>query len=120
MPLHRLHPLAAITAIIFIAGTLANFFTLDWRIAPISNAIGSALLAIPFAVLFVAHITVAKTWRRHAYLAVGSVLFIAPWCIVSFAMRWFRGGWAGLAVACIVLIALAMGFSLTARLIREK
>ncbi|KQV45982.1 hypothetical protein [Duganella sp. Root336D2] len=120
MQLHRFHPLAGITAIIFVTCTLANFLTLDWRSAPISNAIGSALLASPFAVLFIAHITMAKTWRRNAYLATGSILFIAPWNVISFAMRWFHGGWPGLAVACVVLITLAMGFSLTARLIREK
>jgi hypothetical protein len=46
----RFHPLAVFTAAIFVAATVANFLTLDWRRAPISYAIGSALLASPFAV----------------------------------------------------------------------
>jgi len=92
----RFHPLAAFTAAIFVAATVANFLTLDWRRAPISYAIGSALLASPFAVLFVAHATIARTRRRHVYLAAGTALFIFPWYVISFAVRWLQAGWPGL------------------------
>jgi K+ transporter len=120
MHLQRFHPLAGITTVILVAGTLANFFTLDWQRAPFSYGIGSLLLASPFAVLLVAHVTIARTWRRNIYLAVGSVLFIVPWLFISFAMRWFQGGWAGIAVGGAVLIVLAVGYLSLALLIGEK
>jgi len=120
MHLQRFHPLAGITVVILVGGTLANFFTLEWHVAPLSYAISSLLLASPFAVLLFAHVTIARTWRRNVYLAVGSVLFIVPWLFISFAMRWFQGGWAGIAVGGAVLIALALGYLSLALLIGEK
>jgi hypothetical protein len=115
-----MHPSAGITVALFVAATLANFLTLDWRLAPLSYAIGSTLLASPFAVLFTGHLTIAKTWRRNVFLAVGSVLFVAPWLIVSFALRWFQPGWAGIAVATAALVVLAAGYLLLALLMRER
>src|SRR5438067_2532406 len=120
MQLRRFHPLAGITVIILVAGTLGNFFTLDWQRAPLSDGIGSLLLASPFAVLLVAHVTIARTWRRNVYFAVGSILFIVPWLFISFAMRWFHGGWAGIAVGSAALVALAVGYLAPALLIGEK
>ena len=120
MHLRRFHSLAGITVIILIACTVANFFAMEWHRAPISYAVASVLLASPFAVLLWAHVTIAQTWRRNLYLAIGSVLFIVPWLFISFAMRWFQGGWYGIAVGSAVMIALAGGYLSLALLIGEK
>lgn len=120
MHLQRFNPFAGISAIILVGCALANFFTLDWQLAPLSYAVSSLFLASPFAVLLFAHATIARTWRRNVYLAVGSVLFIVPWMFISFAMRWFQGGWPGIAVGGVVLIALALGYLSLALLIGEK
>jgi len=120
MHLSPFHPLGAVTATLVVACVWANFVPLEWRSAPFSYAISSLLLASPFLIFLAGHLTVARTWRRNAYLAVGSVLFVVPWLFISFAMRWFHGGWAGVAVGTAIMMPLALGYLASARRIPEE
>jgi hypothetical protein len=115
----RIHPLTAVTALVFLVLLLGNFFTLDWQKATISSALGALILASPFVVFIEAHQNIARTWRRHAYLAAGSVLFIVPSTVLSFLLRWFQPGVIGLGLAGIILVSLAYAYAYPARWIKE-
>lgn len=120
MQVQRLHPATAITALFLVAAVATNFFTLDrgGRVSP--YLAGSLVLASPFAVLLAGHLTLARTWRRNAFLAGGNVLFAFGWAVASFAMRWFQPGWIGLAFFGAVLALFAGLYLLLALVIPEK
>jgi hypothetical protein len=119
MNLHRPHATAAITALCLAGAVGANIFTLNWRGHFLAYAGASLLLASPFAVLLAGHLTVAKTWRRSTFLAVGSVLLALAWWFASFLMRWFQPGWGGAVFFGLVLSSLAVLYILLSLVIRE-
>ena len=116
----RLHPTAAITALFLLAAVAINFFTLDRGKHVFAYLAGSLMLASPFAVLLLGHLTLARTWRRNAFLAGGSVLFAFGWALASFAMRWFQPGWVGIAIFGAVLALFAVLYLLLALVIPER
>jgi hypothetical protein len=96
MKLQCPHATAAITALCLAGAVGANIFTLNWRDHFIAYAGASLLLASPFAVLLAGHLTLAKTWRRNTFLAIGSVLLALAWWLASFLMRWLQpSAWVG-------------------------
>jgi hypothetical protein len=93
--------------------------TTDWRGHPVGYGIASLLLASPFAVLLAGHLTIARTWRRNAFLAAGNLLFGLAWLMASFVMRWFQPGWIGAVFLGLSLSIVAVGYLLLAREIAE-
>jgi hypothetical protein len=82
--------------------------------------VAALLLASPFVVLLLGHLTLARTWRRNAFLAGGSVLFAFGWAFASFAMRWFQPGWRGAVFLGLVLALFAGVYLLLALVIPER
>ena len=120
MQVQRPHPTAAITAMCLMAAVAANFFTLDHGGRALTYFAGAFVLASPFAVLLLGHFTLARTWRRNAFLAGGSVVFAFGWAVASFAMRWFQAGWVGVLFFGVVLALLACLYLLLALVIPER
>jgi hypothetical protein len=119
MKLQRPHATAAITALCLAGAVGANIFTLNWRDHFIAYAGASLLLASPFAVLLAGHLTLAKTWRRNTFLAIGSVLLALAWWLASFLMRWLQPGWGGAIFFGLVLSGLAALYILLSLVVRE-
>ena len=120
MQVQRPHPTAAITAMCLMAAVAANFFTLDHGGRALTHFAGALVLASPFAVLLLGHFILARTWRRNAFLAGGSVVFAFGWAVASFAMRWFQPGWVGILFFGVVLALLACLYLLLALVIPER
>jgi hypothetical protein len=107
MRLKRTDVLAVIPLCFFVGATLGNFVTLNWRNNPSSYAIASAVLASPFIVLFLGHLVLARTWRKHALLIMSNLVIAAAWYLASFLMRWFQPGWFGIVFFSVVLYCVA-------------
>lgn len=120
MQVQRLHPAAAITAFCLLAAIAANFFTLDHRGHHLTYFAGSLVLASPFVVLLLGHLTLARRRRRNAFLAGGSILFAFCWAVASFAMRWLQLGWVGVAFFGAILAVFAGLYLLLALIIPDK
>jgi hypothetical protein len=112
-------PAFAFTALCFSLATAANFFTVNWWKNPIGYAMGSLILAGPFAVLLLGQARFARTWRRNAFLVLGNVIFAFLWFIASFAMRWFQPGLPGIMFFGGVLSMLSLGYASLSRCIKE-
>lgn len=118
--MYGFHPVAAVTYLVLASIGLGNFFTLEWQSAPLASALGSLVLASPFFVFIGAHRNIATTWKRHAYLAAGSLLFVIPCMTFSFLLRWFQPGAIGLGVAGLILIVLALAYRFPVKFIKEE
>ena len=120
MRVQHLHPAAAVTAFCLLAAVAANFFTINHGGHYLQGVAGSLMLASPFAVLLLGHLTLARRRRRNAFLAGGSIFFAFFWVVASFAMRWFQPGWFGLAFFGVVLALFAGLYLLLALIIPDK
>jgi hypothetical protein len=120
MKMQRFHPAAPITALYLVGALAVNYFSLEHESRHATYLVAALLLASPFAVLLLAHLTLARTWKRNTFLAAGSVLFIVDWGIASFAMRWFQPGWAGAVFFGVGLTLLAGLYALLAFVIPER
>jgi hypothetical protein len=120
MNMQRVHPLTAVTAICLVAAVAVNFFSLDRHGRDAIYLGASAALASPFAVLLIGHLTLARTWRRNAFLAMGNFVFAIGWAVASFLMRWFQPGWAGVAFFGFALSLLAGLYVLLTLVVPER
>lgn len=112
--------MSAVTFFCFIAASFGNLLTSERAENLGIYAIGSILLASPFLVLLAGHITLARTWRRHAFFVFGNLLLVPIWFAGSFAIRWFKPGWPGVLLVSLVLSIAAGLYVLCGRFIRER
>lgn len=97
---------AIVPTLLFIAAVAWNLGSVNWRSDPASYLLGSALIACPFAVLAISHLTIANGWRSHAFLLTGNLLIALSVGFASFLMRWFQPGWVGIAFFSVLLFCL--------------
>jgi hypothetical protein len=111
---------AIVPTLFFIAAVAWNLTSVNWRSDPASYLLGSAMIASPFAVLAIAHLTIAKGWRSHAFLLSGNLLVAFAVLFVSFLMRWFQPGWSGIAFFSVLLFCLGAIWAVGGLAFRDK
>ncbi|MFC7518020.1 hypothetical protein ACFQUU_23705 [Herbaspirillum sp. GCM10030257] len=111
---------AIVPSLFFIAAVAWNLTSVSWRSDPVSYLLGGALIASPFAVLAIAHLTIAKRWRSHAFLLSGNVFVAFAVWLASFLMRWFQSGWSGIAFFSVLLFCLGATWAAGGLAFRDK
>jgi hypothetical protein len=111
---------AIVPTLFFIASVAWNLSSVNWRSDPASYLLGSALIACPFAVLAITHITIANGWRSHAFLLAGNLLVAFAVCFASFLMQWFQPGWIGIAFFSVFLFCLGATWAVGGWALRDK
>jgi hypothetical protein len=111
---------AIVPTLFFIAAVTWNLTSINWRSDPASYLLGSAMIASPFAVLAITHLTIAEGWRSHAFLLSGNVLIALAVWFVSFLMQWLQPGWSGLALFSVLLFCLGAIWAVGGLAFRDK
>lgn len=111
---------AIVPMLFFIAAIVWNLTSVNWRSDPASYLLGSTMIVSPFAVLAIAHLSIAKGWRSHAFLLAGNVVIsLAVW-FASFLMQWFQSGWLGIAFFAVILFCLGATWAVGGMAFRAK
>jgi hypothetical protein len=112
--------LASVPTLFFIAAVALNLITVNWRSDPTLYLFGSTMIASPFAVLAIAHLTVANSWRSHTFLLSGNLVIALAVMVVSFLMQWFQPGWIGIAFFSVLLFCLGATWAVGGWVFRDK
>ena len=114
----RFHPLAAVTAVVFLVAVLLPpiSFGVPFTFAALLAFLG---LASPFVVLLLAHIQICKTWRRNLLVVLLNVPLFLGWQLAVVATWYLQAGLLGALVFGTVLSGMAAAGLLLTRLIKE-
>ncbi|MFC7518659.1 hypothetical protein ACFQUU_26965 [Herbaspirillum sp. GCM10030257] len=111
---------AIVPTLFFITAIAWNLVSVNWRSDPASYLLGSSMIACPFAVLAISHLTIANGRRSHAFLLSGNLLVAVAVYFVSFLMRWFQPGWIGIAFFSVLLLCLGAIWAVGGLAFRDK
>lgn len=105
---HRPHPLAAFTALVFVAAVTLPYLQYGFfRSAPL--ALSRLLLASPFLILFVGQLQRGVTWRHHLTLICLNFPLLIGWIFAQTLMWFFAPGlWGAVVLGMLLSLIAAM------------